>query len=694
MRCRILHESPGRIRVHMMQSYMKIEEADLLETYCKTLTGVIDASVSHRTANVLIRFEGDRENVIRALSAFHYEEHADLTVIDSGRELSDEFENRVILHVAKRFAKWLFLPLPVRSVLTLLKSWRYILPGVKAILSGKIEVSVLDAATVGISMALGDFDTAADIMFLLGLSEILEEYTHRKSVDDLARSMSLNVDQVWQVLDDGTQILVPLQQIQAQDLIAVTRGSMIPLDGVVDYGSCEVNQASLTGESMPVSKQPGAYVYAGTVVEEGECVIRVTASAGEGRYDRIVSMIEDSEKLKSDTENRAAKLADGLVPWSFALSAAAWLFTGNINQALAVLMVDFSCAMKLSLPIAVLSAMRQASENGMMVKGGRFMEIMAAADTIVFDKTGTLTCSVPKVRKIVTFGKNEEAEVLRLAACLEEHFPHSIANAVVKEAERRGLIHEERHSKVEYVVAHGIVSHVEGKRVLIGSWHFIFEDEKIPLPKREREKFDAIEPEYSHLYLAIGGRLAAVICIEDPIRPEAPALVRGLRENGFESIVMMTGDSERTAKAVAQHLGIEEYRSEVLPEDKAKFIEARKAEGHTVLMIGDGINDTPALSLADAAISVSSGAAIAREIADITVPESNIERLVLLRKLSEALERRIAFSYRYIIGLNSMWILLGLLGILPAGTTAYLHNFSTLALSMYSMTPLKTAGKH
>ena len=550
-------------------------------------------------------------------------------------------------------------------------------------------MSVLDATTILISMLRGDFDTAGDLMFLLGLSEILEEWTHKKSVDDLARSMSLNVEKAWKVLDDGATVLVAVNEFKKGDRFVVRTSNMIPLDGIVVKGNAEVNQASMTGESLPVNKDAGKPVFAGTVVEDGECIVEVTSISGSGRYDRIVNMIEESEKMKSDFENRSTELADRLVPYSLIGTALTYALTRNTNKALSVLMVDFSCALKLSIPIAVLSAMRQASNMGIVIKGGKYMETVSQADTVVFDKTGTLTVSSPKVKDIVTFEGNDKKEMLKLAACLEEHYPHSIANAVVKAAADEGLVHEEKHSKVEYVVAHGIVSSINGKKVLIGSHHFLFEDEKCIIPEGEEEKFNNIPDEYSHLYMAIGNRLVAVILIEDPIRKESGQLIHSLHESGLHNLVMMTGDSERTAKVVASKVGMDAYYSEVLPEDKATFVRKEKSNGKKVIMIGDGINDALALSEADVAVAISNGAEITREIADITVPADDITKIAALRNLSTKLENRIEGNYHKIMTINSTLIALGILGILPPSSTAYLHNLSTLALSVYSMSDIK-----
>lgn len=692
MKCQILHESRGRMRVRMFQYRMTLKQADILEYYLKEKEGVKDVRVNDRTSDVIVLFDTDRNSIISYLSSFHYEENEDIVPEHTGRELSREFEDRVICHTLKRAVTRCFLPLPVRSAISFAKSWKFIWPGVQAVLHGKIEVSVLDATTIVVSMLRGDFDTAGDLMFLLGLSEILEEWTHKKSVDDLARSMSLNVEKAWKVLDDGTNVLIPVSEFRKGDHFLVRTSNMIPLDGIVVSGNAEVNQSSMTGESLPVRKEAGNPVYAGTVVEDGECVVSVTSVSGSGRYDRIVHMIEDSEKMKSDFENRAADLADRLVPYSLGGTVLAYALTRNVERALSVLMVDFSCALKLSIPIAVLSAMRQASNMGIVIKGGRYMEAVSQAETVVFDKTGTLTVSSPKVKDVITFEGNDRNEMLRLAACLEEHYPHSIANAVVREAKEEGIVHEERHSQVEYVVAHGIVSSVDGKRVLIGSHHFLFEDEKCIVPETEMEKFESLPDEYSHLYMAIGNRLVAVILIEDPIRKESAPLIRKLHELGMKKTVMMTGDSDRTARAVAAKVGVDSFYSEVLPEDKASFVTKEKEEGHGVIMVGDGINDALALSEADAAVAISNGAEITREIADITVPADDIMKIATLRDLSMKLENRIEGNYRKIMSINSLLIALGVLGILPPSSTAYLHNFSTLALSMYSMSDIRNIG--
>lgn len=688
MKCQILHESRGRIRVHMMQYRMSMEQADILEYYLKGVAGVERAEVSERTGNAVIWFcQKDRDNIIDALSSFSYAENRSLVPEHTGRQISHEYQDRIVMHVLRRAARY-WIPLPIRTVITAVRAVPYFIEGVRTLFTHGLQVPVLDAATITISMVQGNVDTAGDIMFLLGLSQILEEWTHKKSVDDLARSMALNIDKVWLRCDDGQDVLVPIAQVEEGDHIVVRSGSTIPLDGTVTDGEASVNQASLTGESMPVRKSEGAPVYAGTVIENGEIVVQITKAAGSSRYDSIVNMIEDSEKLRSDSENKAAKLADRLVPWCLGATGLTYLFTRNTTRALSVLMVDFSCALKLSIPIAVLSAMREASSHHISVKGGKYLEAVAEAETIIFDKTGTLTNSQPRVAKVVPFNGQNETEMLRLAACLEEHYPHSIATAVVRAASDAGLNHEEKHSEVQYVVAHGIASHIDGQKVVIGSAHFVFEDEKCVIPEGEQEKYDSIPEEYSHLYMAISGVLNAVICIEDPIREQAPSIIARLRELGIDKEVMMTGDSERTAKAVAAMVGVDEYHSEVLPEDKAAYVHQEHEAGRKVIMIGDGINDTPALSAADAAVAISDGAAIAREVADITLAGNDLAGLITMRQLSEALMSRIRHNYEMILGFNSTLILLGMLGILSPSMTAYLHNFSTLTISLHSMSRL------
>ena len=692
MKCRILHESKGRIRVRLSQYRMSLEQADMLEYYLRAVEGVRDVRVYDRTCDALVIYEKDPENrnraaVVRALSEFSYEASTAVVPEHTGRALNREYEDKLVGLVLRRFARKLLLPLRIRYVIQTVRAARFILKGLDAVRRRKIEVSILDAVAITTAMVRGDFATASSIMFLLRVGEILEEWTHKKSVADLARTMSLGVDKVW-LLADGQEVLTPVTKISTGDRIVVRTGNMIPLDGRVVSGDMMVNQASLTGESLPVHRTEGGYVYAGTVVEEGNCIIEVGQNAGSGKYDRIVRMIEESEKLKSRTEDKAAHLADHLVPYSLAGTILTWLITKNAQRALSILMVDFSCALKLSMPLAVLSAMREASLHHISVKGGVFLENVSEADTIVFDKTGTLTHAVPTVAKVVPFGDHDPQEMLRVAACLEEHYPHSMARAVV-EAAKAGPSHEEEmHSTVDYVVAHGISSRVDGKKVIIGSRHFVFEDEKCTIPRGEKRKFNTLPAEYSHLYLAVDGKLAAVICIEDPIRKEAPEVVRLLHESGIRKVVMMTGDSRHTAEAVAARLGLDEVHAEVLPEHKAAFIEAEHAAGRKVIMIGDGVNDAPALSAADVGIAISDGAAIAREVADITISEDDLYSLVTLRNLSTALMRRIHYNYRFIMGFNSALIALGVAGILPPATSALLHNSSTIAISLKSMTDL------
>ena len=694
MKCTILHESVGRLRVHMHCAGMSLHQADVLEYYLRGVDGVREVRVYDRTQDAVVLYGGQRQSVIAALAAFSFSEAEamDLVPEHTARALNREFEDKLAVTVMRRCISKLFLPVPITSALAVIRSIRYIREGLKALWHGKLSVAVLDATAVTVSLVRGDFSTAGSVMFMLRLGEILEEWTHKKSVADLAGAMSLNVDKVWLQVG-GTEVLTPVSDVQEGDLVVVRTGGMIPLDGKVVSGEAMVNQSSMTGESMPVVKRVGSYVYAGTVAEEGECVICVDKASGGGRYDRIVRMIEESEKLKSTAEDKAARLADRLVPYTLGGTALTYLFTRNITKTLAVLMVDFSCALKLAIPIAVLSAMRESSGHHISVKGGRFLEAVARADTIVFDKTGTLTHATPTVAQVVPFGDRKEAEMLRLAACLEEHYPHSIANAVVEEAKKRGLSHEEYHSQVQYVVAHGISSMVEGKKVLIGSAHFVFEDEGCHVPVGEEDKFAALPAEYSHLYLCIAGELAAVICIHDPLRREARAAVAALHECGFTNVVMMTGDNRKTAEAVAAEVGVDAVYAEVLPEDKAAFIHQQREKGHTVIMVGDGVNDSPALSEADAGIAISTGAAIAREIADITIASEDLFALVTLRRLGEGLMRRIHRNYRFIVGFNFSLIVLGVAGILPPTTSALLHNISTLGISLRSMTDLLPDGE-
>ena len=682
-----MHESPGRIRVHAMQKRMTMAQADILEYYLKAQEGVIEAKVYDRTGDAVIFYEGKREGMILALSRFSYKGNEGLVPSQTGRALNREYEDKLVLTVVDRVISTLFYPIPLKRVITGVKAIPYLFKGLQTLFQRKIEVSLLDAVAISASILTGDYDTASSVMFLLSVGEILEEWTHKKSVDDLARTMSLNVDKVW-TLVQGEEVLLPLNEVEVGQEIIVRTGNMIPLDGKVSFGEAMVNQASMTGESIPVRKKIGSSAYAGTVVEEGECRIRVEKLAGSGRYDRIVKMIEESEKLKSATEDKASHLADKLVPYSLGGAALTYLLTRNVTKALAFLMVDFSCALKLSMPVAVLSAMREAGKHKISVKGGKFMEAISEAKTIVFDKTGTLTYAKPKVEDIITFKDSDENEMLRMAACLEEHYPHSMANAVVAEAEARDLHHAERHSKVEYVVAHGISSIYEGKHVLIGSHHFIFDDEHCTVPKGEEEKLASIPPEHSALYLAVDGELTTVILISDPLRKEAVGVIQDLKALGIDKVVMMTGDNKKTAHAVARMVGVDEFHAEVLPEDKASFIQEEHRLGRKVIMVGDGINDSPALSEADAGIAISAGAAIAKEVADITIQEGDLYELVILKKLSNRLMKRIHGNYNFIIGFNAMLIALGLAGIMTPSNSALFHNISTIATGLKSMTPL------
>ena len=689
MKCTILHDTAGRLRVHLCCKRMTLRQADVLEYYLLAVDGVRSVKVYDRTRDAVVVYDAERERMIRALARFSFEkaEKLDLAPEHTSRTLNREFEDKLALTVMRRCASNLFLPAPVTSALAVIRSAKYIKEGLLALWHRKLSVAVLDATAVTVSMVRGDFATAGSVMFMLRLGEILEEWTHKKSVADLASAMSLRVENVWQQVD-GTEVLTKVTDVKPGDRIVIRTGGMIPLDGRVVEGEAMVNQSSLTGESMPVAKRPGSPVYAGTVAEEGECVVCVEKVSGSGRYDRVVRMIEESEKLKSTAEDKASRMADRLVPYTLGGTAVTYLLTRDVTKMLAVLMVDFSCALKLAIPVAVLSAMRESSGHHISVKGGRFLEPVAKADTIVFDKTGTLTYATPKVAQIVPFGGHREADMLRLAACLEEHYPHSMANAVVEEAKRRGLTHEEYHSQVQYVVAHGISSMVENKKVIIGSAHFVFEDEGCCIPEGEQEKYDALPAAYSHLYLCIDGELAAVICIHDPLRREAKDAVKALHESGFTNVVMMTGDNRRTAESVAAEVGVDAVYAEVLPEDKAAFIRQEKEKGHTVIMVGDGVNDSPALSEADAGIAISTGAAIAREIADITVASEDLFELVTLRKLSEALMDRIHGSYRFIVTFNLSLITLGVAGVLPPAISALLHNTSTLGIGLKNMTDL------
>ena len=682
----VKHEIKGRIRVHFCQKRMTFEEADTLQYYLDSQEMITSSKVQERTQDATICYTGEKSAVIALLRSFHYEkvDVPDVYRQNSGRETNREYWDKLVTKVVVHYGNKLFLPMPIRTVITGVKSVKYIYQGIHTLLQRKIEVPVLDATAIGVSMFRGDISTAGSVMFLLGIGEILEEWTHKKSVDDLARSMSLNISRVW-LCNDGQEMLVPTTKIQTGDLVRVHMGNMVPFDGTVAEGEAMVNQASLTGESEPVRKYIESTVYAGTVVEEGELTIRVKETNGASKFDKIVTMIEESEKLKSGLESKAEHLADRLVPYTLLGTGITYLLTRNITKAISVLMVDFSCALKLAMPISVLSAIREASNYHVTVKGGRYLEAMAEADTIVFDKTGTLTKAQPTVKQVVAFNGMSENELLRIAACLEEHFPHSMAKAVVQAAIDRHLVHEELHSKVEYIVAHGISSKINDKNVVIGSYHFVFEDEKCAVPDGMMEAFDKLPSECSHLFMAIDHELAAVICIEDPLREEAAAVVRKLKETGISKVVMMTGDSDRTAKAIAARVGVDEYYSEVLPEDKASFVEEEKKAGRKVIMIGDGINDSPALSAADIGIAISDGAEIAREIADITVGADSLNELVTLKLISDGLMKRIHKNYRFIVGFNTGLIILGVAGILQPATSALLHNTSTLMIGLKSM---------
>ena len=682
----IKHEIPGRIRVHMVQPKMTFEEADILLYYLVNLENVTKAKVYERTQDAVIYYEKDRREIIKALQKFGYDR---VTVPEgltehSGRQMNAEYQEKLLMKVVMRFGGKLLIPAPVRAVWTGVRSLKYLQQGIASLKKGRLEVAALDATAIGVSILRRDMNTASSIMFMLGIGELLEEWTHKKSIGDLARDMSLNVGKVW-LLREEQEILVPAKQIEPEDLVVVRMGNVIPFDGVVSRGEAMVNQASMTGEAVPVKKTAESYVYAGTVVEEGELIICVKAVSRATRFEKIVTMIEESEKLKSNLESHAEHLADQLVPYTLAGTILTWLLTRNVTKALAVLMVDFSCALKLAIPISVLSAIREAGAHNITVKGGKYMEAAANATTIVFDKTGTLTEARPTVRKVVSFCEQSEDELLRMAACLEEHFPHSMAKAVVEAARKRGLEHEEMHSKVNYIVAHGISTTIEGKRVVIGSHHFVFEDEKCSVREPWIRQFETLPEECSLLYLAIEHELAAVVCIEDPLRKEAADVVRALKATGLEKVVMMTGDSEKTAASVARRVGVDAYYSEVLPEDKAKFVEQERASGRTVIMIGDGINDSPALSAANVGIAIRDGAQIAQEIADITISAENLWEIVMLRRLSEALMRRIQKNYRSIVGINATLILLGVTGILQPTTSALLHNMSTLTISLTNM---------
>lgn len=689
MKIRVEHEIKGRIRFSTNLGRLNPEQADCLLYYLLSLPGVKSAKVYERSGDGVIFYQGERRELLKRIAGFSPESEAVKKLVPecTSRRLNMEYRERLISRFVNRAVFNTLVPAPIRAVWTCIKAVRYVAAGLHCVLRRKLEVPVLDATAITVSLIRRDFKTASSVMFLLGVGELMEEWTHKKSVADLAGSMALNVDKVWLKREEG-DVQIPIHQVQEGDLIRVAVGSMIPLDGIVTEGEAMVNQASLTGESIPVKKGPESSVYAGTVLEEGDLVIRVKQAAGSTRYEKIIRMLEESEKLKSSMESRAEHLADRLVPYSFLGTVAAYLITRNPMKAVSILMVDFSCALKLSMPVAVLSAMRECSEHQITVKGGKFLEALAEADTLVFDKTGTLTKAEPKVRQVVTFGGRDRSDMLRLAACLEEHFPHSIANAVVRQAELENLKHEEMHAKVSYVIAHGIASEVGDEEVQIGSRHFIFEDGQCTVPPQEQEKFESLPEDCSLLYLAIGRELAAVICIEDPLREEASEVVSRLKKLGIRKVVMMTGDSERTARAIARRVGVDEYHSEVLPEDKAAYVQVEQAAGRRVVMIGDGINDSPALSAADAGIAISEGAQLAREIADITISQDNLYGLVTLKEISSRLVKRIHSNYRFVLGFNSGLLVLGLLGVLAPGTSAFLHNMSTLGIGLHSMTNL------
>lgn len=707
MKFKICHETRLRLRVQLLhRGNLSLEDADRLEAWCLTQRGIKTATVHERTQSIIVTFDdahgawrsvdahSSRREFIEALSRFSFDdaEVSALSVVHSGRKINRQYEEQLVMAIASKCIHSLFVPVPIRTALTIIRSVRYIKEAVKCLVERKLHVELLDGLSILISMIRGDFATAGSVMFLLKIGEILDEWTHKKSIDDLARCMSLNIDKVW-VVDEGDadgsrDRLVSIASIRQGDKIRLRMGTIVPLDGVVVEGEAMVNQASLTGEPIAVAKRPSTAIYAGTVVEEGSCIMAVSQASGQSRYDRIVSMIEASEQLKSTVENRAAALANKLVPYTLASSALAFLLTQNVARALSVLMVDFSCALKLAMPLAVLSAMREAVGYHITVKGGKFLETVAKVDTIVLDKTGTLTHATPVVADVISFGHHEKDEMLRIAACLEEHFPHSMANAVVRAAHSKSLQHEEMHSRVDYLVAHGIASQVDDQRVIIGSAHFVFEDEKCTIPPGEQARFDALDPQYSHLYLAIGGELAAVIYIADPLRDEARDVIEQLRKLGIRRTVMLTGDSERTAAAIAAQVGVDEYHSEVLPEDKANYVQAERDKGHTVLMLGDGINDAPAMSAASIGIAIDDGAAIAREVADITIAGQSLYELVILRRLSTALLNRIQSNYHFVIGFNGALIALGAAGLLPPATSALCHNASTIGVSLHSMTDL------
>lgn len=690
MNCKILHESSKRMRVRMAQKRMTIKEADMLQYYLEGFDFVRKVIVYERTCDVAIYYKDNkRESVIRRLKKFNYNDTALLENMPntSGRQITREFQEKMVGMLLSFGVRKMFFPNILNSIYTVIKAAPLVWKGIKCLVKMRLEVDLLDALSVAISIVQGNYSTAGSLMLLLDIGNELENWTHKKSVDDLARSMSLNVDKVW-LVTDNEEVSVPISHVKTGDLIRVHTGNVVPLDGDMVSGEAMLNQASLTGESVPVEKRAGSRVYAGTVVEEGECLLRATVTNGQSRYDKIVSMIEDSEKLKSNTENMANRLADRLVPYSLLTTGLTYLFTRNITRALSVLMVDFSCALKLSMPLAVLSAMREAGNDRITVKGGKFMEAIAKADTVVFDKTGTLTYACPKVQKIIAIDGDDENQLLKIAACLEEHYPHSIANAVVKEAKERKIRHKEMHSEIQYVVAHGIASTIEGDKVVIGSYHFVIEDEKAQLSKDAKRKLENLDHRYSHLFMAIAGRLAAIIEIADPLRKEAKDVLKKLKALGIKKTVMMTGDNQYTAEAIAKEVGVDKYYAEVLPEDKASYVEKEKAKGRTVIMIGDGINDSPALSAADCGIAISEGAAIAREIADVCISADDLNELVKLKELSNKLTKRVESNFRFIMGFNGSLIGLGILGILAPGTSSLLHNASTVGIALSSMTNL------
>lgn len=690
MKCQILHETENRIRVHLFCEKLTDEQADIFERYFLSIDGVDCAKVYERSNDAIIGYDFDRKEMIKYLSFFSFdnEDVKSIDVVGNTRALNREYEEKLVMTVFMRYVRKIFLPVPLRMAIAYLKAVKYIIKAFKSLAKFKLEVSVLDAVAITVSLIRGDFETASTVMFMLKIGEILEEWTHKKSISDLADTMSLGVEKVWLKTADSSQVLVNVNEVKNDDKIVIRTSNLIPFDGEVVDGCATVNQAAITGESVAVNKGVGSRVFAGTVVESGECVVQVKQNNGQSKYDRIVKMIEESEKLKSDVEDKASNLADRLVPFSLLGTVLTYAFTRNATKAISVLMVDYSCALKLTMPIAVLSAINECGKHNITVKGGKYLEAFSKADTIVFDKTGTLTMAKPHVADIITFMDNDKDEMLRLAACLEEHFPHSVANAVVNEAKSRKLNHEERHSKVEYIVAHGISSRVDGKKVVIGSYHFVFEDEKCTVNEAEKEKFDLISNEYSHLYMAVDGMLVCVILIEDPIKNDVRSALSSLKKLGIKHIVMMTGDSERTAKSVAEKLGIDEYYSEVMPADKANYIEKAQKEGRHVIMVGDGINDSPALSKSDVGIAINSGAAIAREIADITISSDELSELVLLKKLSDKLMKRINHNYRSIVEFNSLLIALGVMGIIMPTTSAFCHNMSTLCFALRNMTRL------